>query len=402
MDKIFKIAKGFMREVMRYIGCKVGYYGRFTSLDSYAHNNSSHIEFLFKSKEKTIYAEPQNDVNYFGVLKQGPEIESFLILLKNASCFAFSDIILLDNGRYFCEIKDNRIIGPTADCTDHRVLIEDNKFYYRTTNISSFRCEFVKSGIFFSGLFSWNYYHFTYQVLPRLRWIEDIESDVPLLIDRTCLETNSFYSLLRLLAHGRQNFFIMEEKQRYLVGDLYYVSAQTYLQPNHKSGTPYPKLRCFYKVSTLSYLHDSIIHLADNSKEYPKRVFLGRKYVTSGRRLFNEEECVECAKEYGFEVVYPEFMTIGEQVGLFNSADVIIGGSGAAFTNLVYCSVGVKVVVFSKYRSQSGLWQTIVEYNGGKLMYLSETEEVNMSPEKAHAPFYIEIDKLKQKLDELL
>ena len=123
--------------------------------------------------------------------------------------------------------------------------------------------------------------------------------------------------------------------------------------------------------------------------------------MTSGRRPFNEKECIACAKEFGFEVVYPELMSFEQQVGLFHNAECIIGGSGAAFTNLVYCNENIKVVVFSKYHSNLAIWQTIVEFVGGKMCFLEENEGL-AQPQLLHAPFHVDVQKLKAILNEIV
>ena len=39
----------------------------------------------------------------------------------------------------------------------------------------------------------------------------------------------------------------------------------------------------------------------------------------------------------GFEPVYLERMSLGEQIAAINSAELIAGPTGAAWTNLIFC-----------------------------------------------------------------
>ena len=87
---------------------------------------------------------------------------------------------------------------------------------------------------------------------------------------------------------------------------------------------------------------------------------------------------------------------------LFNYAEYIIGGSGAAFTNLVYCKKNVRVVVFSKYHLDLPIWQTIVEFVGGKMCLLEENEGQIQPPQLLHAPFHVDVQKLKAILNEIV
>lgn len=378
----------------------VGKERAFISLKDYERKHPESIKVVYRDKENTIYAENQINMAYENELQNGCEVDTFVVMLKGASCFAYSDLILLDDGNYYCEIKDNPIIGRVSDCHDGYVLIQDKKEYY-TVEIPKHR-QTIKEGVFLSGLFSWNYYHFTFQVIPKLQWICKIALEVPLLVDEKVKELPSFATLLKICNVQDRPIIFLDEKVRYSVDELYLVSQQTFLVPNFKEGVSNPSVSCYYRPSTLDYLRERIIKKGDYSSNYPKRIFLGRKYVTSGRRTFNEEECIACAKQFGFEVVYPELMTFEQQVGLFNNAECVIGGSGAAFTNLIYCNNRVKVVVFSKYHVDFAIWQTIVEYIGGKMCFLEENEGQKMPLHQLHAPFHVEIKKLKKVLNEIV
>lgn len=378
----------------------LGKEGTFVSLKDYARKHPELVTYLSQDKETTIYAENQIDINYENAMRVGEAIDTSVVLVKGASCFAYSDIILLNDRYYFSEIKDNPIIGRASNCEDGYVLKTDKKYYYEVEIPS--KKQRLKEGIFLSGLFSWNYYHFTYQIVAKLQWVETIAPDVPLLVDKKATEIPSFASLLGVCNTQHRPIVVLEEKVQYAVENLYLVSATTFLLPNYKTGVVPPTVECLYRPSTLRYLREKIVPFGKYSHNYPKRIFLGRKCVTSGRRPFNEEECIACAEDFGFEVVYPELMSLEQQVGLFNHADCIIGGSGAAFTNLIYCNNKVKVVVLSKYHVNFALWQTVVDYIGGKLCYLEEREGQIQPPQLLHAPFHIDVQKLKEKLHEIV
>lgn len=377
----------------------VGKESSFISLKDYSRKHPESITIVCQGKEATIYSENQINLAYENALREGGEVDTFVIMLKSAGCFAYSDVVLLDNGRYYSETRDNPIIGAASDCTDGYVLILDKKNYYKV-NLPQ-RKHFIEKGILLSGLFSWNYYHFTFQIIPKLQRIERIDPSVPLLVDKKAEDIPSFACLLRICNDQNRSVFVLEENVHYSVGELYLVSMQTVLLPNYKIGVSPPAVECCYRPSVLRYLRNKVISHADRSMDYPKRVFLGRKNVASGRRPFNEEECIACAKEFGFEVVYPESMSFEQQVGLFNQAECVIGGSGAAFTNLIYCNNNVKVVVFSKYHVNFALWQTIVDFIGGKLCFIEENEGQIQPPELLHAPFHVDVEKLKTTLNEI-
>jgi len=74
----------------------------------------------------------------------------------------------------------------------------------------------------------------------------------------------------------------------------------------------------------------------------------GRLYVSragsSQRRISNEERLLPILRDYGFQVVWLEELSFGEQMGLFRNAEVIVAPNGSGLANLVFCSKGTIVI----------------------------------------------------------
>lgn len=66
------------------------------------------------------------------------------------------------------------------------------------------------------------------------------------------------------------------------------------------------------------------------------------------RRIRNENEVISFLESSGFMVVKPEELSFAGQVRLFKDADTIVAGHGSGLANLVFCKRGAKVVeIFS-------------------------------------------------------
>lgn len=63
-----------------------------------------------------------------------------------------------------------------------------------------------------------------------------------------------------------------------------------------------------------------------------RRIFLVRPDV---RRNYNQEELLKIAKRYGFLPIFPETLSLQEQVRVFSEASHIVGACGAAWTNMI-------------------------------------------------------------------
>lgn len=75
----------------------------------------------------------------------------------------------------------------------------------------------------------------------------------------------------------------------------------------------------------------------------------GLLYVSRGaafkRRPTNEGEIIEMLVANGFDVVYPETMSVREQISAFSQARIVVGILGAAMTNMVFSPRHAQVIV---------------------------------------------------------
>src|SRR5690606_3414725 len=74
-----------------------------------------------------------------------------------------------------------------------------------------------------------------------------------------------------------------------------------------------------------------------------KRIYLSRT-KNQMRRAGNSEDVENLFKKYGFDIVYPGTLSFLQQVALFASAEVIAGAGGAAFSNILFCNEGTRIL----------------------------------------------------------
>lgn len=90
------------------------------------------------------------------------------------------------------------------------------------------------------------------------------------------------------------------------------------------------------------------IAAATTSIASTKRIYISRlSHALRGgstRVMQNEQELVEKLKKLDFEIVEPEKLNILEQISIFRSAKLILGPSGSAMFNAVFCRPGTKII----------------------------------------------------------
>ena len=105
------------------------------------------------------------------------------------------------------------------------------------------------------------------------------------------------------------------------------------------------------------------------------------------RRLTNEIEIETSLQALGFETIYPEDLTLAEQIALFRRADALVAPNGSALLNLLFASPGLPTVVLAQREAFNwGGFQSAVEALGYSPLWVCSTDSY---PSK-HADYTIE------------
>jgi capsular polysaccharide biosynthesis protein len=86
-------------------------------------------------------------------------------------------------------------------------------------------------------------------------------------------------------------------------------------------------------------------------KDGPKKIFIVRRDKTK-RRFVNEIALSNELEKIGFTPIDPSEFSVEEQIVLFLNADAIIGSSGAAFANILWCKPGTKIIDIQSENAQ--------------------------------------------------
>ena len=128
-------------------------------------------------------------------------------------------------------------------------------------------------------------------------------------------------------------------------------------------------------------------------KEKKLNVYVSRQNSKS-RNLINEEDIINELKSKNFMIIDTKNMSIFEQIDIFSSAQIIIGPTGSALTNIIFCSEGTKII------------EIIPKYNFGyeqsfKNRYLKICNILNLNYEFIEAD-PIENNKLNVKIEKFI
>jgi capsular polysaccharide biosynthesis protein len=177
---------------------------------------------------------------------------------------------------------------------------------------------------FLLHLFSYNYWHFTFELLPIVVTMEEngyngkyIVFDFP--------HINDFFNILK----------IDPERIIKISGN----SGTNFIVKNIYMTTRYLETRAIANALELySEVRKRILeNLIPTGKSYPKRLYVRR---IGTRKVKNETEVIEHLRKYDFEVMVPEEHSVAEQIRFFHNADIIVTPHGANSTSAVFMRNG--------------------------------------------------------------
>ncbi len=193
-----------------------------------------------------------------------------------------------------------------------------------------------------------NYYHFMFEILPKFIIISD-------LVDKN--EKLSSMNFIVLLDENCPHKFV--EILKYFSTINYEIKFIS----RHNILTCHKLLFCtdlWTSLDNTKFLSDIIndffvdkyaLELIKNKCKLEKiepfrKVYFQRKN-TQARYLSNTKELEILLNELDFEFILPENLSFQEQINLMNECKVMIGVSGAAFSNILFMQKNTNAIIFS-------------------------------------------------------
>lgn len=252
-----------------------------------------------------------------------------LISKKN---IALSDMYYMDKGKNRYDIEGGCLVSSSRKGKWIRVA-------YKTTE------EIVDTAIYCVGLACKNYFHFTFEILSRLAFIDTVEEYLPypILVDAAALSIPQLKDLFDRINICQHPIIPVEQYSRVHVRRLLYVSRNLWMPPNFRLGTVVTERDYMFSNSVVGNIRKRILNeCGETDKTLCKKIYLSRRNCQN-QRLVNADEIEKIFSDYGFQIIFPEELSFKEEVEIFHNADIIVGATGAAFTNIVYCREGAKV-----------------------------------------------------------
>ena len=200
----------------------------------------------------------------------------------------------------------------------------------------------IGDGVMLFGRGANNWYHWLIETLPCAFLASQLPilADVPLVVPASVFDMSTFRDSLDAVSRGREVLSISSDPVRF---ERLVVIGSPVLEPINLRRGCWPSVRDYaYNPEILQRYRSAMLESLDvEDVGGDDRIFLAR---SSSWRAYNQDELIRIAQAYGFRAVYPKKLSFREQVKLMVGAGVIVGPSGAAFANMIFCRPGTRLV----------------------------------------------------------
>lgn len=236
-----------------------------------------------------------------------------------------------------------------------------------------------------------NYAHWLTEVLPRIHVCAQsgMDDSIPFIVDAG-LHANILASA-RLLA-GKHPLLELTREQSIQVKNLYVVGATGYIPFDRRPAKDGDHGHGIFSASALRSMRTQLSQLLGaGDGTSPRKIMLRRS--SGARAMRNEEALALKLEQLGFSLVYPETLSFTQQYQLFSKAECVVGATGAAMANLVFCPTSCRIVIcLSSHREHSfGYWRNMASAVGNEIRYVLGPV-LGEKNQGVHADFVVSVD----------
>ena len=351
-------------------------------------------EKVYVFKERTV--EHFDFIKTYGFLEGGgydvdyPEIDVWKI--NNAMVFHNSDFVVADNGK--CAWPKYYYYNYAKNITTDSFFVREKKgiLTYRKPR----RIIEVQTAFSLIGVCAHIWAHAIVEYFPKLCTLERVIECCPSRI--TVLIPEYTDAQLRQVMFDQINKYdvdirVVHKEEAIKVHSLYYMQRPTIFTDHEINVAPGDQV---IPKAVIDVVKKNLVNLyIENVKTDPKykKIFLSRRGGI-GKSIINQEEIEKIFYDRGFCFIQPHVVSLEEKVRIFQSAEVIVGPAGSAFTNLIFCKPGTKALLFSNFERifdyYVGAGQ---QYFGVEMMIVNGLDDKTAS-NMSHCSYYLPPDRV--------
>lgn len=283
----------------------------------------------------------------------------YLYLIENALINSRSSAIIKGTNIYYEAINNNERFNEG--------YVERHSKKIALVHLNDI--EKIDEGFFLAGNGSHNWYHWMIEILPKMMYYQSDQTNY-ILVDESCKHIQSMAESLGVFTK-LLNFKIiyLNKHKTYKVKKLYFINEVNKVIFNQFDSKNNHFPLYYYRQNSLRSMALKFQNIYFNDNFYPEKVYLERK--GSHRIAQNQRDLLNKITDRGFKNIDLITKSIDEQVNIFYKAKTLIGTTGAAWTNILFCKANSKVIIFmpNNYKAFS-FYSEMAEMLSVNLSYL--------------------------------
>lgn len=200
----------------------------------------------------------------------------------------------------------------------------------------------IEDGFFLGGNGTWNWYHFMIEIMPKILFLPQVCTK-KILVSEKVAQIKNMKRVLEIAAPDVELIYL-NSNLSYKINNLYHINDFNHIPFNNHAGNDINTSRGYFNKAVTTDFTDKIIAgIKRTNQKLPKRFYIKR---TTHRIAGNESEVQHLLKNYDIEIIDLMAYTLDQQVALFQSAELIVGITGAGWTNLMFCRNNPHAICF--------------------------------------------------------
>lgn len=340
-------------------------------------------------------AYPPSKSHLIASKNEGYEFPSIYVLRIPAALVSGGTNLVASNAMMLSHDMFNCQRDLTSEELHARVSINPTTLKARFL-VTDHEPEMIQTAASFVDACAVNYAHWITEVLPRIALFcaETTLKNIPIIVNNE-LHDNAMRSVLAIAGPNRE-VICLPVGRSLKVSKLYLTSCAGYVpfeprgrqRPDHSHGFFSPDGFAAIRAKTVPAVSSR------DTTTSPKKIYISRN--AGYRTLENDVQVRGFLTENGFTVITPELLSFPEQVKVFSQADIIVGASGAAMANIVFCrpSTRICILISSNKNLLYNYWQNIACSCGSHIFYVLGTSAEG----SVHANFSIDLSDLSDAI----
>ena len=182
-----------------------------------------------------------------------------------------------------------------------------------------------------------NFFHFLFDIVPKIHLLT---------LKIELKKINYFYvsdpkkwqiEIFKILGIGEEKLLSSKKNNHIFAEEIYAVDHpwydKGYIQENVKN------------IPKWVIQKNREIFLDNSKQKFKNKIFLDRsKSKYNHCQINNLNDIKNLVLRKNFKLCKPEYLSFIKQINLFKSSSIIIGAHGAAFSNIIFCKPGTKII----------------------------------------------------------